>query len=405
MNNRFKEECKKSAYKNRLGKVVVGDEIFSNNDYLSEIKYNDSCISNNNLIGITNASSLEFKTLCTEDLSDKRVTASVGVIYDDKTEEYINVGTYTISKQTNEDTTINGEYKALDDSYKLDEVYVCNISDLDNATIGDFYIDVCSQLGLVPKTTTFMNSSIKIGGNPFTNRETCRTVMHSIAQVACSFTKIDWDTNEIDLTWFDTEYVDTLSKNDYSTLEKNQQFGPVNSLVIKDTYTEGENVTREDEQSIQENGECQISIEDNYFLYTEELRTEAIGNIWNRIKGFTYINYKLISYVGRPYWRKGNKVRIEDNEGNYFDSYIINHDFTYDGTFTSTIEAPSLTSTQTAIKNKQESTTTKLRRVERTVNKVDGEISEFTKVFKEEGRHAEADGWGCVGGTCGCRCQ
>ena len=147
------------------------------------------------------------------------------------------------------------------------------------------------------------------------------------------------------------EPVSTLSKDNYSSLTKNQKYGPVNSLVIKESEAEGENVSLQDDNSIAINGETQVNIVDNIFLYTPELRQQAIDKIWNAISGLTYYDCKIESYTGLPYLNKGDRISVEDDAGNYFDTYVLKHTFTYDGTFKSVIESPALTLQETKIKS------------------------------------------------------
>ncbi len=384
MTDKFKKISKEPAYKNKLGKVDLGTETITNADTLASFEIVDSCISNGTIIGNTNSKSINLKTRSNYNLTDTIIIPSVGLKYDDSSDEYIRLGKYVIKDATNEETALNGEYKGLDFSNKLEEVYVCSIEKETDWTIADFYIDVCKQIGLTPKKTEFMNSNIVIEGNPFTNNESRRVVLQNIAQCACSFMDIDLDTDEIDLIWFDEEYSDTIDKKDYSSLEKNHTFGPVNRLVIKDGVIDGENVTREDTESITKNGECEISIIGNYFLNTESLRTQAIDNIFERIKGFTYVDCKITSYTGMPYLKRGNKIKVQDSDGTYFDTYVLTHTFTYDGTFTSIIESPALTKTETAMKNKQDFVS-KFRKVERTCDKINGQLTDVIEEVNEQG--------------------
>lgn len=142
-----------------------------------------------------------------------------------------------------------------------------------------------------------------------------------------------------------------LTKDNYSSLTKNQKYGPVNSLVIKESEAEGENVSLQDDNSIAINGETQVNIVDNIFLYTPELRQQVIDKIWDAVSGLTYYDCKIESYTGLPYLNKGDRISIEDDSGNYFDTYVLKHTFTYDGTFKSVIESPALTLQETKIKS------------------------------------------------------
>lgn len=259
MTDKFKQECKNMAYKNRLGKIELDNETISNSDYLSSFEITDSCTSNGTILGNTNSKSIKVNTLNNYDLVDKQINPFIGIKYDDSSDEYIKMGKYTISNETNDKTAKNGEYTGVDSLNKLEQVYVCTIDDLENATILDFYIDVCKQIDLTPKKLEFINQDIVIGGNPFTNNESCRIVLQNIAQVFCTFVDIDWETEEIDLIWFDDETSETFTKKDYSTLEKNQVYGPINSLSIKESAIDGENVVVEQNGKTIEN----ITIEGN----------------------------------------------------------------------------------------------------------------------------------------------
>lgn len=295
-------------------------------------------------------------------------------------EDYLSLGKFIVTDEEISDTLINGKYTCSDLGYKLDEVYECTIKDFANATIKDFYIDACNQAGLTPTQQTFTNFDIPVSGNPFTNRETIRTVISNIAQAGCYFVKTKG--NQITLSWFDSNVSEIFDKSQYSTLNKNQQFGPVNCIVIGESSIDGNNYTKEDQQSITENGETQISILDNYFLNTDELRKKAMDGIYNKLNGFKYVNYELISHTGKPYLEKGNKISIEDMDGNYFDTYVLNHTFTYDGTFKSNLSASSLSTTQQAIKNTQ-SITNVFRRTQRLIDRTNGVIEDVVEEQNE----------------------
>lgn len=375
MTEEFIEECKKPAYKNRLGKVEFSEgKVFTNSDNLVSIETNEKCVTNDVIMGSTNTKTITFKTLLPEELADKDFNAYIGVKYDDDTQEMLNIGKYIVESEKVGETIKNGEYKGYSYGTKLDAIYKCEIQDLVNSTIGDFYIDACRQAGLTPLKTTFDNSNILVGGNPFTNNETIRTVISNCAQAGCYFVTID--NENIDLEWFSSEVDETFTKNDYNELEKNQRFGPVNCVVIGEAAIDGSNYTEQDNVSILEYGETQISILDNYFLNTEEKRRQAMPIIWNKLNGFQYYTYKLTTSLGKPYLKVGNKLSIEDDNGIYFNTYILTNKFTYDGSFSSELSATGLSTTQQAIKNTKQTMSTAYRNVQRTVDRVNGEITD-----------------------------
>lgn len=389
-NTNFINECKNRANGNRLGKIII-DGIktpITNSNNLQSFEIDSGCYVDGNIIGSVYAKCLKANFIDDQNnLTDKSIQAQIGVKYADLSNEYINMGKYIIERPNNEITANMSQITAYDGLYtSLDKKYVCNINySSGNKTVSDLYVDVCEQLGLTPVTTTFTNSTIPITANPFENGETNRTVLQTVAKIACSFVDIDNDNNKIDLLWLsqnqEPDYIFDL--NDYSSVEGGKIIcGPINCLIIKNSQIDDENVTIKDEESIKLNGEHSITISEDYVLYNAELRKQAINAIWNKVKGMKYVDCKLTTYYGKPFLKLGDKIRIYTSNTEYFDTYVLKHNFTYDGTFASIIESPALTGQE--IKTKQDiSLGEALRNTQVEVNKQKGEIRSITtKVTK-----------------------
>ncbi len=356
----FINECKNRANANRLGQIVVDgiDTPISQSDNLQSFEIDSGCYVDGNIIGSVYSKCLKAKFVAIQsNLNDKSIYAKIGVKYADLSNEYINVGKYRVERPNNEITANMSQITAYSDLYtNLDSKYVCNIDySTGDKTLSDLYVDVCTNLGLTPKSLEFINSTIPIADNPFTNGEKNRTVLQTIAKISCSFVDIDNDTNEIDLCWLsqneEPDYI--FYKSDYSSVEGGEVIcGPINCLIIKNSQIDDENVTIKDEESIKLNGEHSITISDDYILHNAELRQQAIDSIWSRVKGMKYVDCKLTTYYGKPFLKLGNKIRIYISDTEYFDTYVLKHNFTYDGTFTSVIQSPALTEQE--IKNKQD---------------------------------------------------
>lgn len=357
---KFINECKNRANANRLGQVIVDgiDTPITNSNYLQKLEIDSGCYVNGDIIGSVYAKCLKANFISDQNnLTDKSIETKIGVKYADLSNEYINMGNYKVTRPNNEITANMSQITAYSDLYtNLDSKYICNIDySTGNKTVSDLYADVCSNLGLTPKTLEFINSTIPIYDNPFTNGEKNRTVLQTIAKISCSFVDIDNDTNIIDLCWLSSneepDYVFNL--NDYSSVEGGQIVcGPINCLIIKNSQVDDENLTIKDDESIKIYGENSIIISDDYILHNAELRQQAINYIWNRVKGMKYVDCKLTTYYGKPFLKLGAKIRIYVNDTDYFDTYVLKHNFTYDGSFTSVIESPALTKQE--IKTKQD---------------------------------------------------
>lgn len=378
----FINECKNRANANRLGQIVVDgiDTPISQSDNLQSFEIDSGCYVDGNIIGSVYSKCLKAKFVAIQsNLNDKSIYAKIGVKYADLNNEYINVGKYRVERPNNEITANMSQITAYSDLYtNLDSKYVCNINySTGDKTLSDLYADVCTNLGLTPKSLEFINSTIPIVANPFTNGEKNRTVLQTIAKISCSFVDIDNDTNEIDLCWLsqneEPDYI--FYKSDYSSVEGGEIIcGPINCLIIKNSQIDDENVTIKDEESIKLNGEHSITISDDYILHNAELRQQAIDSIWSRVKGMKYVDCKLTTYYGKPFLKLGNKIRIYISDTEYFDTYVLKHNFTYDGTFSSVIQSPALTEQE--IKNKQDiSLAEALANVQIDVNKQEKQIT------------------------------
>lgn len=382
----FINECKNRANANRLGKIIVDgiDTPITNSDNLQSFEIDSGCYVDGNIIGSVYAKCLKANFIAGQNnLNDKSVYAQIGVKYADLSNEYINMGKYIVERPNNEITAKYSQITAYDNLYtNLDSKYVCNIDySTGDKTLADLYIDVCTNLGLTPKSLEFINSTIPIVANPFTNGEKNRTVLQTIAKISCSFVDIENDTNKIDLCWLsqneEPDYI--FYENDYSSVEGGQVVcGPINCLIIKNSQVDDENVTIKDEDSIALYGEHSMIISEDYILHNAELRQQAINSIWDRVKGMKYVDCKLITYYGKPFLKLGYKIRVYTSNTEYFDTYVLKHKFTYDGSFTSVIESPALT--QQEIKTKQDiSLGQKLVNVQIDVNKQKEEINLLSK--------------------------
>ena len=348
---KFINECKNGAYKNRLGRLIFDDKTLTEKDDLISIETTSSIYTNGKIIGSINITNSKVELLESTDLINKSYSLEVGILFEDETTEYVGLGEYTCLSPKMDETSGITTIEESNVLTNIENNYKCGITSWTNVTIKDILIDICNSLGLTLKNTTFLNDDFIVEGNPFVNGEKIREPLSDIAEIACSWVDIDVSTKQLELCWFDSDVVETFDKSQYSKLECGKIYGPVNSVVIKESQIDGENVALEDNESIGTYGETQICISDNYYLNTQEKRQSVIDNIYNRLLGFKYAEYTLISYYGKPFIKVGNKVLIQCDDGSYIESYVLNNTFKYDGTFYSKIEAPALSKEETTRKH------------------------------------------------------
>ena len=163
--------------------------------------------------------------------------------------------------------------------------------------------------------------------------------------------------------------------SDYSSLEGSlTKYGPVNCVLLGSENISGENVYLQDDESISKNGETKVLIDSQYFLYTQALREQAIQGVYKKLHNFEYYDLSLTTYYGKPFLEVGNKIRVNTNEGNAYDTFILQHTFTYDGTFKSVIKSPALTKQEEIVKS-TESVSNRLKHTEIMVDKANQKIT------------------------------
>jgi hypothetical protein len=378
VSDRFKTKCKEQVATNRLGYLKQGETEIR--DDLVKFSISDTCFVNGKILGTTVVKEISSAELLDEhDLIDKNLNAFVGLKYDDLTEEYINLGKYTVVKPEASQVASKTQFKAQNDMTKFKVKYIDN--NTYPTTLGVVFENLCSQVGLVPFSTTFLNSDFVVDGNPYTNNENCDVVLSDIGEMACSFAEIGANDNKVYLKELSTTVNETIDRSLYDELKINKVYGPVNSLIIRLSNIEGENVTRQDDASILANGLCELTIADNEFLHDQATREAIIDSIWNKVNGLTYVDCELTNCC-LPYLEKGDKIIIKDKNDNDVSAYVLNYSFTFSGSLTGNIKSPSLTKTETILKNTN-SLPAKFRKVEYEINKLDGRITQTIEQVSE----------------------
>ena len=411
VSEKFKEECKAniSRYEKTAKIHIIEDNIdITPADNLVSFKIEDNCYINDKFIGSTVAKKITVDIINPNNeinLENKEISVQTGILINN-IEENVPFGNYIIEKPDTKELKENTQFVGYDYMIKFNVPYKNRVTYPIPA--GDLFIDVCDQAGLEAGDTDFVNSDYLILGNPFTNNEDCRTVLSNIAQLAGGFARVGRDNKmyivslnaasnllkvkdvnsmsvkELNITMVkmlsakQDSSNETIDGNNYlEDFSKNEQWGELNSLILRVSEIEGENTTIQDEQSISKNGLTELTIEDNYFLINQEEREKAIIPLWGNLKGLKYLPFK-VGYYGYPYLDTGDMIYIQDTKDIGYVSYVFNHTFTYNGAYSGTLETEAMTKTQTSYKNTI-TTKTKFRQVERKVDKINGTIEDVIK--------------------------
>lgn len=225
--------------------------------------------------------------------------------------EYVNYGTYIVNKYEwnieNNSTTLLCYDKMIESMipYDLDIDYSNG-----DITILDLLQNVCDRLGWTLGTSEFTNSSVVIDEKKYDGTYTFRSVLEEIGQVAGG--KIAFKDDDILYVLYPTETNETIDESNLKTLTIGKKYGPVNSLVIARTPQE-DNIYRQDEESILENGVIEVKIENNQLM--DSHREDFIDNLFDRLKGLTFYTYELESYgIGYLELYDLFTIKTHDNE-------------------------------------------------------------------------------------------
>lgn len=198
----------------------------------------------------------------------------------------------------------------------------------------------CKQVGVELGNTDFENADFLITSNQFNSEDQCRDVMKAIGKLAFSWVRIDWD-NKCYIDFKQSNEVkeyNHIDKDHYYELEvQKEPYGVVNKVVVGSSIIDGDYSYREDAESIEENGETALVINDNPILNTEELRESAMTPA-SRLFGLKYTPL-TIETTGHP-WLKGNElISTLDSEDNVIYTYPFDRTISYNGHIRTTLSS------------------------------------------------------------------
>lgn len=238
------------------------------------------------------------------------------------TYEYITLGDFVVySVEKQEDTN---SYKiicydkllvSMKDYEEMNITYPITISD---------YIDaICDHLGLTFKNSsdTFPNYDKEIQNELYLDENgrnigyTFRDVFDELAQVTARTICINEDDGELELRSISNTN-DTIDEEYLKNINVNfgEKFGKVNSIVL--TRSGGsDSVYLRDEESVLENGLCEVKIEDNQIMNFND-RSDYLPDILDELDGLEfYIND--FSSTGVVYYDLLDRYNVSIGENTY----------------------------------------------------------------------------------------
>lgn len=387
----------KEAFKRRITraylKVLATNEeeeiLINEENYLQSIDFNDErYIEGEGIIGSCVAKELNAKFVNVDsnfNIENRQIECYIGAEDEESVTHYLNLGTFIVQKPTNDNVKDNTTFNAFDYMIKFNIKYEHRMEE--TYTISELLQDICDQAGVVCATTVFRNSDYVVSGNVFDSGVTCRDVLKAIAQIAFSWARIN-EQNELVLDFNQKSTIEeTINYDEYYTLSVNNKFGPINTIVLRNSKVEGENVTIVDETSTEPTKE--IIISDNPFAFSQETR-QALIQAGEALYGFEYIPLQ-IDTIGIAYLNCEDKIIVENMQDVDLETYIFNTTISYGGTLKSSIKTPAMTEIETKYKFNGSVTET-IRKTELMVDKANQRIEGIVSTTEVVEQNIEALG-------------
>lgn len=328
--------------------IIDTGEVINYDNYLKNIKLDDfKYVPDKGIFGgaIAKRVVLEFNNEAGKiKIENKEFDLYIGVNYKDEY-YYIKYGRFMVQKPNTETTTDNTSFSALDYMTKLNEPYVDK--NVYPCTLRKVAENLCIGTGLKLSSKHFRNEDFIVENNQFVSGESKRQVAQAIALSAFSWARVNED-NELCFDLENKQDFDIeINSDNYYNLSKNDElFGPLNRIVIRNSQIEGENVTIQDNESIEKYGVNELVIEDNPFAYTQAKRTQLI-EAGKELYGFNYMPINNANLTGYLFLNCLDRIRFKDINDNTFDTYIFDHTIDYNGISLDTISTKAMTKTQT----------------------------------------------------------
>ena len=231
--------------------------------------------------------------------------------------EYINFGNYIVDTVEKQEDTNSYLIECCDSMlYAMKDYETPNITY--PITVRSYINAICNKIGLTFKNAndTFANYDKEIPNELYSDiGYTYRNVLDELAQVTASTICINEVDDELEIRYInDTN--DTIDEEYLKDVNVNfgEKYGPVNSIVL--TRAGGsDSIYLKDQESIDENGLCELKIEDNQIMNLND-RADYLPDILEVLDGFEYYTNDFSS-TGICYYDLCDRYNVQVGENTY----------------------------------------------------------------------------------------
>ena len=191
------------------------------------------------------------------------------------------------------------------------------------ATVRDYINAVATKIGLTFKNAndTFANYNRIIDHELYLDADgnslgyTFRDVLDELAQVTASTICINQEDGELEIRYIN-DTGDTINEEFLKDVNVNfgEKYGPVNSIVLS-RASEADNVYLQDEESVAENGLCEIKIKENQIMNFND-RSDYLPDILEVLDGLEYY-LNDFSSTGITYFNLCDRYNVQIGDNTY----------------------------------------------------------------------------------------
>lgn len=237
--------------------------------------------------------------------------------------DYINYGDYIVKSIEKQEDTNSYEIIAYDFMLNAMKEYNIPLEITYPISIRDYINAICQRLGLEFKNINdeFVNYDKEIQSELYIDTDgnslgyTYRDILDELSAVTASIICIDIETNELEVRYIE-DSEDVIDEEFLKDVNVNfgEKFGPINTIVLTRSG-ESDSIFRENEESVNLNGRCELQIKDNQIMNFND-RGDYAQAILDKLNGLEYYINDFQS-TGICYYDICDKYTIKIGENLY----------------------------------------------------------------------------------------
>jgi hypothetical protein len=351
----------------RKSYIKVGDNSF----FIQNLEISADAYNEGNVVGnaISKMATFDIETEHVKGLHDFEIFDG---IWTGNGYEYISLGTFKLFEEKGTDEFFSN-ILAYDKLILFNKPYDPNLTTYPTTLYG-LLQNVCEQAEVELETLSIANGDKILEENLFVEGETLKQILKAICGISGNFAVISSDKLKL-----------TLKNDDNLVLDKYQLSNPeykrttwkINQVVLGMTNIDGEHVLRQDDEDIEENGVHKLVINDNPFVYTQNLREQYIDDLFEKVKGFGYIAFDTF-WEGLPFVELGDTLTIDGKE-----SVVLRYTLKSPDGLNSTLEAPSIIDSTIEYLDNIDNAEKRRKITEYKVDKAEGNITLLTQTTSD----------------------